>query len=105
MSYIVAIIISKIAAAAGAAASALASGAVVESKKKLKKDKMIDGEEVKTSVVEEAEKSEVVPVANNPCTSANKPQQATISDDFLDSNMPSPVPISGTKRASALCTR
>jgi hypothetical protein len=41
---------------------------------------------VKTSVVEEAEKSEVVP------------QQATLSDDFLDSNMPSSIPISGTKR-------
>jgi hypothetical protein len=61
-------------------------------------EKMIDGEEVKTSVVEEAEKSEVVPVAYNPCTSANKPQQVTLSDDFLDSNMPSPIPISGTKR-------
>ncbi len=59
---------------------------------------MIDGEEVKTSVVEEAEKSEVVPVAYNPCTSANKPQQVTLSDNFLDSNMPSPIPISGTKR-------
>jgi hypothetical protein len=38
-------------------------------------EKMIDGEEVKTSVVEEAEKSEVVPVAYNP-------HQATLSDEF-----------------------